>query len=193
MNNEETIKQPELTDKEQLFVEYYLQCWDASKAARLAGYKDPGQSGYENKKKQEIQEAIKSRIKEVAMSADEVLLRLADQARSSMADFLSVSLETETEEETTISDTGVISKTIRRIRRQSARLDIKKAAKLGKLHLIKRYNKTDKGISIELYDNQAALQLLGKHLGLFIERHQVTQDISYKVYERTDDFDPDSA
>lgn len=79
------------------------------------------------------------------MAADEVLRRLTDQARGSMADFVTIS-------------------------RGRVKLDLKKAAELGKLHLIKKLTDDGKGIRIELYDSKAALELIGKHHKLFVER-----------------------
>ena len=77
-----------LTDKQQLFVEHYLACWNATKAARLAGYSDAtaGVIGSENLKKPNIQAYITERLASAAMGANEVLARLTVHARADIAD-----------------------------------------------------------------------------------------------------------
>jgi phage terminase small subunit len=81
-----------LTDKQQVFVEEYLRCWNASEAARRAGYseKTARQIGEQNLSKLDIQEKIQARIAELKMSADEVLSRLGEQARGDIGDFIAV-------------------------------------------------------------------------------------------------------
>ena len=70
-----------LTNKRIVFVEEYLSCWNASEAARRAGYKHPGSQGHALLQIPEIQAYIKLRLADMQMSADEVLNRLADHAR----------------------------------------------------------------------------------------------------------------
>ncbi|HML24948.1 MAG TPA: terminase small subunit [Aggregatilinea sp.] len=80
-----------LTPKEQLFVVYYCDSWNATKAARLAGYKDgPGLRVTASRllTKANIQAAIKARISDIAMEKDEVLARLAQQARNEGSQYL---------------------------------------------------------------------------------------------------------
>jgi hypothetical protein len=55
-------------------------------------------------------------------------------------------------------------------------LDFKAAAEAGALGLIKRYAKTDKGVSVELYDAQAALVQLGRYHKLFTDRLAISDD-----------------
>ena len=68
-----------LTPKQQAFAEYYLQCGNASEAARLAGYskKTAGRIGEQNLKKldirQYIQEHMKAASDERIAKADEVM------------------------------------------------------------------------------------------------------------------------
>lgn len=144
----------ELTDKQRVFVEEYLVCWNATQAAILAGYskKTARNLGCETLAKPYIQEIIQARLKEKHLTADEVLARLADQSRGSLSDFI------------TLSGRGF-------------RFDMKKAIENGKLHLIKSITKGPKGTRIELYDAQAALVHIGKHLGLFKEIHEGKVDI----------------
>ena len=75
-----------LTEKQTLFVEHYVQCWNGTKAAEHAGYKGGvatcAVAGSRMLKLNKIQKAIKLRLSESAMPADECLSRLARHARS---------------------------------------------------------------------------------------------------------------
>lgn len=137
----------ELTDKQRVFVEHYLTCWNATEAARRAGYEGNdntlGVVGYENLRKPKIADLVEQRISEIAMGADEVLLRLAEQARADVGDFIK------------IDGRGKVS------------LDLKRAQREGKLRLVKKLTPTQFGMKLELHDAQAALVHLGKHHGLF--------------------------
>lgn len=151
-----------LTPKQAAFVDAYLDSFNLTKAAKVAGYQGDDKSlasiGWENFRKLEISEAIKQRLSEKAMSADEVLARLADIGRGDISDFLDIK-------------DGI----------KTPFIDISKAAAAGKLHLIKKLKLTqDNGIEFELHDPITALTLIGKAHKLFVERHDnsVTHDIS---------------
>ena len=132
-----------LTNKQQAFVNEYLVCWNATKAAIAAGYSERSayQIGYENLQKPAIAAEITRRIEEAAMNANEVLYRLAEQARASLGDFVS-------------------------LRGGLPFFDLEKAEAAGKMHLIKRLRVTDKSLDIELHDAQAALIHLLRELTL---------------------------
>lgn len=170
-----------LSAKQRAFIDAYLHCWNASEAARQAGYseKTAGVIGHENLKKPEIQEAIQRRVDERAMSANEALVRLAEHARSSMGDFLSV------------TESG-------------PQIDLQPASLLGKLHLIRKLktktriytNKakredeedvqvTEIDTEIELYNAQTALELIGKTHKLFTDR--IEHDVRGHVEVSADD------
>ena len=144
-------------NRQRVFIEEYLQCWNASEAARRAGYslKTAYSIGQENLKKPEIKEAIEARIAEKVMSANEVLDRLSQHARGSMEDF---------------------------IHPESMSVDLAAAQRNQKLHLIKKVKyitRTDddsqtETVEFELYDAQAALVKLGQFHRLFIERVEST-------------------
>lgn len=140
-----------LTDKRQIFVEEYLRTWNASEAARIAGYAHPGSDGHRLLKISEIAEEIQRIVTERAMSADEVLVRLAAQARGDMSDFVSFV-------------PGI----------KQPFLDLAKAHAAGKFGLVKKlkYGK-DGEVEFELYDAQAALVQLGKVHKLFVDRQDV--------------------
>lgn len=137
-----------LSNKQQAFVSEYLQCFNATEAALRAGYseKTAHATGWENLKKPEIANAISQRLQESAMSADEVLMRLAEQARGIHSTYIDAS--------------GVVN--------------IAQMVADGKTHLIKKIKDTRNGREYEFYDAQAALSLLGKHHGLFVDRQELT-------------------
>lgn len=145
-----------LTNKERMFVEHYLVCWNASEAARRAGYSEHSarEIGRQNLTKLDISREIQARIAEVAMTADEVLVRLADQARGNLEQFVDVEGDV-------------------------PRFDLKAAKAAKKLHLVRKMKTSTRmiegetlgvDVEIELYDAQAALVHLGKHHKLFTEK-----------------------
>jgi len=161
-------KQPSI--KQQAFVEHYLNCWSATEAARRAGYANPESNAHRLMVIDGVKEAIAARLAELTMGADEVMIRLSDHARGDMSDFLTI-----TEEDVVIDQhvNGVLVRT-ETVRRPVALFDLAKAAAAGKLHLIKTYSRTDKGLRAELYDAHAAQALLAKIHGLLIDRTEVT-------------------
>lgn len=165
----------DLTDKQTLFVAHYVTCWNATEAAKRAGYseKTARSIGAENLTKPDIDTAIKAHIAAI-MPAGEVLTILADQARGTLADFFKL-----TEEEVVLTEVVTVkgySRNIKRetVKRSVARLDMQAAADAGKLHLVKKYSLSDKGISIELYDAQAAAVHIGRYHKLFVDRQEIT-------------------
>lgn len=134
---------PELTNKQRAFVEHYLTCWNATEAARRAGYsaKTAQEQGSRLLSNAMVDTLVKQRIGELKMTADEVLLRLAAHARGDIGELLDA--------------TGAI--------------DLKTARRQKRLHLVKRVSNTDKGISVEMYDAQAALVQIGKTMKLFVD------------------------
>jgi phage terminase small subunit len=155
-----------LSSKQQAFIEYYIgeARFNGADAARKAGY--PERSARQQASRlltnDDIQAAIKQRISEIAMSSHEVLVRLSEHARGSMEDFIDVKTMT---------------------------VDLQKAADKNQLHLLKKVKVVSRTliprdkdeeeitridtVEFELYDQQAALALLGKHHKLFVERHEL--------------------
>ena len=152
--------------KQQIFVDEYLKCWNASEAARKAGYskKTAGAIGSENLTKPEILEEIQARLKASHMSADEALDLLSAQARGDMAKLMDVS--------------GM-----------GFNLDMQKAQEAGLTKLIKKvkqkttiYNAKKESeedrevteLELELYDAQAAIDKILHIHGKFVDRHDIT-------------------
>lgn len=124
-----------LTGKRRVFVEQYLECWNATEAARRAGYKHPGQQGHRLLKNVQIQAVIDQRLDEMAIPANEVLARLGQQARASIGAFI----------------------------KTNGQINWQAVKEQG--HLVKRITKRAGSITIELYDAQTALMHLDKHHG----------------------------
>ncbi len=143
-----------LTARRQAFINEYLTCWNASESARRAGYSEltAGAIGSDLLKNIEVSDEIKRRVAEMTMTADEVLVRLADQARGDMADYVSFV-------------PGV----------KAPFIDLAKANETGKLRNVKKVKYTEQGgIEFELYDAQAALALLAKYHKLLTDRSEIS-------------------
>lgn len=135
-----------LSKKRQTFVNEYLQCWNATEAARRAHYKHPRRQGSRLLTFDDIREEIQTRIEENAMSADEILARLAEQARGEHGEYINT----------------------------MGGVDIAGLVEDGKAHLIKSVRDTKWGQRFEFYDAQRALELLGKTLGMFVDRKEIS-------------------
>ena len=155
-----------LTDQQQLFILEYLECWNATEAY-LASHpkcKSNGAARVGGSKaltNPNIRAAIDTRLKDKAMGADEVLARLAEQGRMSISEFIVESTNTEYDKDG--NEVGVV---------ETVGLNWKAIRKYG--HLIKSITSTQYGPKIELYDGQAALVHIGKHLKLFTDQVDVT-------------------
>lgn len=79
-----------LTRKQRAFIDAYILSWNASEAARTAGYsgKTAYSIGARLLKNVEISDEIARILEERAMGRDEVLARLADQGRAGYTRYL---------------------------------------------------------------------------------------------------------
>lgn len=149
-----------LTAKQRVFVSEYLIDFNATRAARAAGY--AGRYLHTNASKllqnTTIAAEIRRCINERAMSADEVLLRTADIARGDLSEW--------------ITDDGEV--------------DIAAMRAAGKGHLLKKYKQTrrvttTKGggefetttVEFELYPADAAHDKLMRYHGLYNDKLRV--------------------
>lgn len=159
-----------ISNKQKAFINEYLQCWNATKAAIKAGYseKTAYSSGSRLLKKVEVSEAIAIRVKDMVMSGDEALTLLSDQARGTLDDCMDV------------GEGGKLS------------LNFAKAKEAGKLHLIKSITPTANGLKVELYSSQRALELIGKAHGLFTDakiEHEVKPVTITHILKREEEED----
>jgi hypothetical protein len=147
-----------LTPINMAFAEAYLRTWDCKRAAREAGSQacdDHGHhvQGNEWLRQPEIREYISLRVAIMQMAADEVLFRLALQARASVEDFYD------------IDENG------------QPMLNLKKARDFGLLPLVKKLKLDARGNwEVELHDSQQALVQLGKFHSLWTDKITVEDD-----------------
>ena len=146
-----------INKKQRAFINEYLQCWNATRAAIKVGYakKSARMAGHRLVTNDYIAEEISKRVKEMCMSADEALNLLSDQARGSLTDIAD------------IDETG------------RWKFNFQKAKENGKLHLVKKIIPSAYGTKIELHDSQRALELIGKAHGLFVDhiKHEVVKPV----------------
>lgn len=146
-----------LRRKQLVFVEEYLRCWNASEAARRAGYstKNANVVGPRLLANVGISRAIDARMAELKMGADEVLVTVSDIARnSSMEHFL-------------------------RPQGDDLVLDFSQAQ--GKLHYLRKVTRTrrtingvtEETLAIEVHDPMRARELIGRHHRLFATQLEV--------------------
>ena len=159
-------KKKKLSEKHKKFIDEYLACWNATQAYMAtypkAKYDSAGVLGSNLLGNIRIQEEISERMKTRAMGADEVLARLAEQARGTHCSFIEV------------DNDGFIY------------FDFSDPEAKKHLHLIKKI-KTKRNrqiigrgadaeewegewVEVELHDPQRALELIGKHHNLFVDR-----------------------
>lgn len=137
-----------LTKKQRVFVDEYLQCWNATEAAKRAGYSERTaySIGARLLKNVEIVEDVQARLAERQMSADEALTILADMARGDVGD--------------AVTDDGII--------------DMAALKKAGKTHLVKSYSITQTGVRVEFHDPQAAIDKILRVAGRYVDRKELT-------------------
>jgi phage terminase small subunit len=155
-----------LTAKQQRFVEEYCTDFNATRAAKAAGYseKTASEIGWENLRKPQIAKAVSKRLNELAMSAGEVTKRLTAWGRGDMSSFVVANAD------------GTIS------------MDFSTDEAQRNLFLIKKIKQTDRMIpqgkeepdilerktEIELHDAKDAVVQMGRAHKLFGDRNELT-------------------
>lgn len=152
-----------LSDKRRAFVDFYLaNGFNATKAAEAAGYANARRAGSRLRTNEDIRAEIAARTASLAMSADEALRRLGDLARVSLADFYDV------------DDDGNLV------------LNLQRGRDSGKLELLDGITCDARGnLILKLPDRLKALELIGRNLGLWVDR--VQQDTTIRFDTMTDD------
>ena len=182
-----------LNQKQKAFISAYLDCWNASEAARLAGYseKTAGSIGSELLKKPEIAAELERHITERQIKPAEVLERLGAQARSNIGDFFRLSQRWTTSPLPTdeIIDERMgqdpNGNPIREYLTQRVVLDVSVLKDPEKGRLVRKFTDSARsGLSIEMYDAQAAQIALGKALGVLRDNVTVNQEGSLEVVTR---------
>lgn len=155
-----------LTDKERIFVDEYIKCWNGAMAARLAGYsaKTARQIAYENLTKPDIRAEIEKRLKDSAMSADEVISRLSTQARGSMDVFIAVNKEGFASLNFSTAEAKAQLHLVKKIKTRRSRRVVGTGRKAEKEQW------EDDLVEIEIHDPQKALDMLAKYHQLYAEK-----------------------
>jgi phage terminase small subunit len=169
-----------LTPKQQAFVSaYILHRFNATRAAIAAGYSEKSaySIGSENLKKPEIRAAIDAYFVEGTMSAREVLFHLTLQARGDIGDIWDeVKGGVDWAKARAENKTGLI----KRVKRKTTRI-------------VHREDPDEDVIEeeVEFHDPQKALHLLGKELGLFVDKSETKLSGEVEVKKAYQKFSPD--
>ena len=156
-----------MTAKRRRFVECYIaaRC-NGAEAARRAGYSErcAKQEARRLLQDPEVRAAISERVAEAGMSAEEVLLRLSEQARGELTAFIRVGED------------------------RRSFVDVEAVLKAGKGHLIRSLRSTAGGDTVvEWPDAHSALVQLGRYHGLWRDRiDHTTGGAPFKVYVGVD-------
>ncbi len=140
-----------LTYKQRAFVEHYLgdAQWNATEAARMAGYSGDRAAlavrGSENVKKRNIRAHIRRRLEEMGANTEELVQRWLSRIRVDISPF--------------VTESG---------------LDVQALKKAGLGYLIKGVRQTKDAVTIILRDPDVAEERLARHLGMFVERREVS-------------------
>lgn len=135
------------TARQEIFIAEYVSCWNASEAARRAGYNGQSNSvGSQLLANISIAQEIERRKALLIMAAEEVAVRLTEQAKASYAEYFN----------------------------EHGGVDLDRLLKDGKGHLIKKIKPTKEGLEIEFYDAQTALALMAKINGQLRDRTEIS-------------------
>lgn len=180
-----------LPAKRRVFVQAYIDCLNASEAARRAKYSKPAEEGYRLLRIAQVAEVIRLGMQQKAMPKDEVLARLAMLASASLEDFLTLEAEPGSDDSEYPSFTDMLNNGITKedIADQSNptrpdtkptphpghwRLDLAKAKRRGVLGALKKLKWGEHGPELELHSPEGSLGLLAKYHGLLIDRKEVS-------------------
>lgn len=152
-----------LTNKQKKFIDEYLVDLNATQAAIRAGYKEKAayRTGAENLRKPQIQREIQKRMQErqqrTEVTQDMVVRELAAIAFSKTTDYVE------------IRSNGVCSTVV-----------IKPTTDLSdqQIRAIAGIKEGTNGIEIKLNDKEKALELLGRHLGMWNDKIKVDGEIT---------------
>lgn len=161
----EEIMSSDLTEKQKLFCIYYMQSFNATLAAKKAGYsKDTAfVIGHENLRKPKIKEELeklkKMQAQELMLEVNKVLNRHAQIAFADIKDFMEYGIE-QYEYQVLTEDEKVEDRIGERFN-----LKFKDSDEVDGT-LIKKVKMGKYGLEIELEDRNKSLEFLTKHMGL---------------------------
>lgn len=161
-----------LTAKQIRFVDEYMVDFNATQAAIRAGYKAKTAHviGAENLRKPKIAEEIARRQKDLQrrteVTQDRVVKELARVAFADATDYACVETLTYENEDGTVSPVQIVSP-----KDTDTLSDDQRAAIAGIKH-------GANGIEVKLHDKIKALELLGRHIGMFNDKIEVRATVA---------------
>ena len=193
-----------LSKKQTVWLEAYLTTWNATEAARRAGYAHPRQEGTRLLSNAVVAEEIKARITEKTMGADEVLVRLGQQARAEYSAYIVtqshlnlIALAQDGKLDLIPSDVGpsgevdvpalykagVLADLADYILDSRGTVDLEAMKRDGKMHLVKKIKPTRFGNEVEFFDGQTALLNIGRHHKLFTDGLDLGGEVKFSESE----------
>jgi hypothetical protein len=142
----DSVRPKKLSNKQKIFIDEYLKCFNGAEAARRAGYAEESArvSASRNLSDPDIRAIVDARIAESQMSVDEALIRISQMARASITDVID----------------------------EYGEIDWEKVYKNG--HLVKSISPGKFGTRIEIIDAQAALDKILRAHGKYKDNVDVT-------------------
>jgi len=171
LSADEATELGKLPPRRQAFVLAYTGAagFNGARAARMAGYSEKTARSIASELLTfpDVKAAVEARLQRLAMSADEVLARLSQQARADISPY---------------------------IYNQGGRLllDLDRLTAAGLGHLIKEIWETDDGIRVKVHDAQAALVHLGRYHKLFVDQVAFRGNLKITGFEDLSDDELDS-
>lgn len=179
------VENDTLTSKQKAFCEEYLIDMNATQAAIRAGYsEDTAYSiGQENLKKPEIQIEINrlrgARSKRTEITADRVLKELALLGYSNIKDYLDI-----VEKDIVIGKEKDEEGNEIPIIRKCKVVEVKATDEMDPkaVRAISEIKQTKYGITVKLYDKPKALENIGRHLGMWKDKIEITEGEKLEDY-----------
>lgn len=192
------MTRPRLTKKQQMFVEEYLIDLNATQAAIRAGYSERSarKIGHQNLSKPNIAEAIREhmekRSERVEVTADMVLDQLAKIAFHDVKDVLSWGME---ESHAGFEERWVNGKLEKHeVKEMRMKVHMKDSNEIDGT-IIQEVSEADRGgavtHSVKLNDRMKALELIGKHLGMFKDKDDLNVNVGVQIVDDIEDEEED--
>lgn len=176
-----------ITDKEDDFCKEYVVSWNGTRAAMDSGFSKNKASAaviaYRLLRNVKIRARVEELMKEKAMAREEVLARLSSQARATHEHFIRINADGFIEFDFSDPEAEKHLHLIKKIKTKRQRQIIPGKKGRGK----NRIGATDdqewehEWVEVELHDPQKALELIGKHYSLFIDRDDKGKPLVPKV------------
>lgn len=172
-----------LTKNQKIFCDEYLIDLNATRAYKVAYKnvtKDETAAASSSrllrnvKVKDYVNERMKAREKRTEVTQDKVLKELAKIGFANITDYINI-IETEG-----YNESGELQKY------NDVKLEITKELDEAKQSAISEIKRGKNGVELKLNDKVKALELMGKHLGMFVDRVEQTGDIGLTI-EWTDE------